>query len=269
MKTMINPKILILPDIHGRKFYCKALCEAVDKGAEVICLGDYLDPYPGDELHEKGVFAPLKELVEVKKQHPGHVHLLIGNHDSSYMLNRHLCEHRYDYKQAPFYQKFFRENYDLFELAYLTEVNGKRFLFSHAGISKYWLKNNEHYFGADISDPEKILARLDNGLRIYKNDVHNDALLRILAQIGYGRGGRYLDGSMIWADLDEYVNEKSFPWNDVIQIFGHSQQNLHPARIGDLAYCLDCRQPFYIDGEGVLRSYYWSDEQIKAINLEK
>jgi len=107
---MINPKILILPDIHGRKFYCKALCEAVDKGAEIVCLGDYLDPYPGDDLHEKGVFAPLKELVEVKKQYPDRVHLLIGNHDSSYMLNRHLCEHRYDYKQAPFYQKFFREN---------------------------------------------------------------------------------------------------------------------------------------------------------------
>ena len=45
---MINPKILILPDIHGRKFYCKALCEAVDKGAGIVCLGDYLDPYPGD-----------------------------------------------------------------------------------------------------------------------------------------------------------------------------------------------------------------------------
>ena len=25
---MINPKILILLDIHGRKFYCNALCEA-------------------------------------------------------------------------------------------------------------------------------------------------------------------------------------------------------------------------------------------------
>ena len=57
MKAMINPKILILPCISGRKFYCKALCEAVDKGAEIVCLGDYLDPYPGDELHEKGVFA--------------------------------------------------------------------------------------------------------------------------------------------------------------------------------------------------------------------
>ena len=41
---MINPKILILPDIHGRTFYQKALCEAVDKGAEIVCLGDYLDP---------------------------------------------------------------------------------------------------------------------------------------------------------------------------------------------------------------------------------
>ena len=29
---MINPKILILPDIHGRAFYQKALSEAIDKG---------------------------------------------------------------------------------------------------------------------------------------------------------------------------------------------------------------------------------------------
>ena len=35
---MINPKILILPDIHGMKFYCKALCEAVDKGVEIVSL---------------------------------------------------------------------------------------------------------------------------------------------------------------------------------------------------------------------------------------
>ena len=118
--------------------------------------------------------------------------------------------------------KFFRENYDLFELAYMTEVNGKRFMFSHAGISKYWLKNNEQFFGTDVSDSEKILALLDNGLKLYKQDAHNDALLRVLAQIGMGRGGRYLDGSMIWADLDEYVSDKSFPWDDVIQILGHT-----------------------------------------------
>ena len=160
--------------------------------------------------------------------------------------------------------KFFRENYDLFELAHMAEVNGKRFMFSHAGISKYWLKNNEQFFGTDVSDPEKILALLDNGLKLYKQDAHNDALLRVLAQIGMGRGGRYLDGSMIWADLDEYVGDKSFPWDDVIQIFGHTQQELHPVRIGERAYCLDCRQPFYIDMEGVLRSYYWDDKPVNV-----
>jgi hypothetical protein len=74
---------------------------------------------------------------------------------------------------------------------------------------------------------------------------------------------------MIWADLDEYVNANSFLWDDVIQIFGHTQQALHPARIGERAYCLDCRQPFYIDADGVLRSCYWNDEPVKAINLER
>ena len=39
--TVINPKILILPDIHGRTFYKKALWEAVDEGAEIVCPGMY------------------------------------------------------------------------------------------------------------------------------------------------------------------------------------------------------------------------------------
>lgn len=252
---MINPKILILPDIHGRNFYRNALYEAVDKDVDIICLGDYLDPYPRQELHECGVFAPLKELVEVKTQRPEKVHLLIGNHDSSYMLDCRLCEHRYDYIHAPFYRKFFRDNYNLFQLAYLTEVNGKRFLFTHAGISIWWLKHNEDYFGADISDPGKVLALLDNGLRRYRDDIHDDVLLRILDQVGYDRGGRFYNGSMIWADVAEYLNEDSFPWDGLVQIFGHSQQRQHPVKIGERAFCLDCRQPFYIDEDGVLRSY--------------
>ena len=35
---MINPKILILPDIHGRTFYQKALSEAIDKGRKSSAL---------------------------------------------------------------------------------------------------------------------------------------------------------------------------------------------------------------------------------------
>lgn len=36
--------ILIVPDIHGRKFW-KEPCSNVDKYEKIIFLGDYLDPY--------------------------------------------------------------------------------------------------------------------------------------------------------------------------------------------------------------------------------
>lgn len=48
---MNNPVILILPDIHGRGFYKESVKEAIDKNLEIVCLGDYLDPYFGDEIH--------------------------------------------------------------------------------------------------------------------------------------------------------------------------------------------------------------------------
>ena len=38
---------------------------------------------------------------------------------------------------------------------------------------------------------------------------------------------------------------------------------------GETGENLLSRQPFYIDQEGVLRSYYWDDEPIKAINIER
>ena len=66
--TMINPKILILPDIHGRKFYCNALCEAVDKGAEIVCLGDYLDPK--DYLFSKQFMEDLGRIYQLRKYFP-------------------------------------------------------------------------------------------------------------------------------------------------------------------------------------------------------
>ena len=56
---MNNPVVLVLPDIHGRDFYRSALREAVEENIEVVCLGDYLDPYFGDVLHENWVFVPL------------------------------------------------------------------------------------------------------------------------------------------------------------------------------------------------------------------
>ena len=45
-----NKKILIIPDVHGRQFWKKAVGSGdYDK---VVFLGDYLDPYPDERIGE-------------------------------------------------------------------------------------------------------------------------------------------------------------------------------------------------------------------------
>ena len=60
---MIDPVILILPDIHGRDFYKEAVREAVSRNIEIVCLGDYLDPYdePYPTLRESGIWDEVLE----------------------------------------------------------------------------------------------------------------------------------------------------------------------------------------------------------------
>ena len=36
-----EPKIIVLPDIHGRKFWM----DVMDNNCDIVFLGDYLDPY--------------------------------------------------------------------------------------------------------------------------------------------------------------------------------------------------------------------------------
>ena len=36
--------LLIIPDIHGRSFWKKAVEENIDRVSKVIFIGDYLDP---------------------------------------------------------------------------------------------------------------------------------------------------------------------------------------------------------------------------------
>lgn len=255
---MIDPKILIIPDIHGRDFYKEAVSEAVCSDIEIVCLGDYLDPYWWDELHEDGVFEPLKELVRVKKSRPDKTHLLIGNHDSSYFYRREMCRTRYDIDNAPIYRYYFRKNSMLFDLFYDTVIAEKRFLFSHAGVTKRWLSNIKS--SAESIDDK--LTWLKEHFNEFRNDFTRTAIWEHLSQIGEERGGRDDSGSIIWADFFEHTDKKNWIDDDnIIQIVGHTQLNSHPARIDNRLYCLDCRSPFYVDNKGVIRSW-GTDENI-------
>ena len=90
-------KVLVIPDIHGRKFWRKAISDNIGKVDKVIFLGDYLDPYQNEieenpELMEceyfydaKNLLKMLEDIIGLKKNEPDKYILLTGNHSNSYI----------------------------------------------------------------------------------------------------------------------------------------------------------------------------------------
>ena len=120
-------KYLIVPDVHGRKFWHKEMINSVDK---VVFLGDYLDPYPWECID---AIKEFEEIIKFKNDNPDKVVLLLGNHD---------CAYCFDFGSASRYENefeiknLFSTNIGLFRL-YFREGN---YLFTHAGITRDWLR---------------------------------------------------------------------------------------------------------------------------------
>ena len=72
--------LLLLPDIHGRPFWKKAVEENLDKVDKVIFLGDYLDSYPYENITRKDAIRNFQEILDFKRGSPEKIILLLGNH---------------------------------------------------------------------------------------------------------------------------------------------------------------------------------------------
>lgn len=238
--------MIIIPDIHGRNFWKEAVA-----GREediIVFLGDYLDPYPddfpdktADEIWEQ-TWNNFNDIMEFKKKHPSNVVLLLGNHDLHYIYPKMDDSSRYDYERAAQIKEKFNENKDIFLLAYERTINGKRFIFSHAGIHKLWTAD---WFGSSVTD-KNVVDYMNNGFL-----TNDPSLPRALDQYSTYRGGWESYGSMVWADVREWWSEKphSSSFGDV-QVFGHTQLNDKPINFWNTYYDLDVRRGFLINENG-------------------
>ena len=119
-------KVLIVSDIHCRKFWRETLSNNVDNVDKVIFLGDYLDPYPEEiimspELMECNDFYDsennlkmLEDIVSLKKNEPNKYILLTGNHTDSYIWSKFHAASRTDYKNYKKYHNFFFRKFRIF-----------------------------------------------------------------------------------------------------------------------------------------------------------
>ena len=141
---------------------------------------------------------------------------------------------RFDY-----FRKTFMDNMDCFQMAAETEVAGRRYLFTHAGVNKVWAEKYAHLFGL----VEKINAETFNRL------MFTDEFVEALGDISMFRWGRDKAGSMVWADVEEFEWRESW-LSGLIQVFGHTLQDNGPRVIDHSIYCMDCRRGFVLNTLG-------------------
>ena len=79
-------KILIIPDCHGRQFWKDACLNHKGEFEKIVFLGDYLSPYPHEEITNKKAIDVFKEIIEFKKKNLKKVILLMGNHKVNFAI---------------------------------------------------------------------------------------------------------------------------------------------------------------------------------------
>ena len=234
-----NIKVIVFPDIHGRTFWKEALKkypEDVYPDIQIIFLGDYLDPYTSyDGISKEDAFVNFEEILDLKDKR---VQLLIGNHDWHYFVNLDTC--RMDMARYRDIEHIFKENMNRFRVHKIIEINGTKFLFTHAGITQKYLDNV-----ASLAEDEYDMM-MKKGIENYNdedlkwieemsivNETHNFELFEKclqnydqpfysapLSMVSRERGGWNPYGSPIWADVHEHI------WNedlkDYYQVFGHT-----------------------------------------------
>lgn len=234
-------KVLVIPDDHGRGFWKEFV-----KGHEnemIVFLGDYVDPYPHENISEEEALANLLDIIEFKKEHKDNVVLLLGNHDCSYRYNTSLCNCRYAKRLAADFRRAFNDNKELFQLAFECNVCGKEYIFSHAGVPDNWISNIEaECYRIQGETNVEFLNRL------YKNEIWQ--LLDYLRYVAHIRGGFDPWGSCIWCDVREWLREDTLVDSNVYQVFGHTQLIEEPIITEKIA-CLDCRRGFFITKNGI------------------
>ena len=257
--------ILVIADIHGRKFWRTAIANNIDKVDKIIFLGDYLDPY-GYEIEEnpelmecnsfydsKNLLKMLEDIILLKKNEPNKYILLTGNHTDSYIWSKFEAATRTDYRNWEKYHKFFSQNLEYFNLVWIEND----VIFSHAGISKGWANEflyryMEYNEGAELENNSLIFetARVLKDTPLKDFNIH---YIKAISNISHYRGGDFYYGSCEWADLREHIDTQNSSPDNIIpkgedrifQVFGHTQ--LKAQLITDKWDCLDCRKGFIFD----------------------
>ena len=200
-------KIITIGDIHGRNFWTNILEEPMDR---LVFIGDYFDSY-NQEITAEQEIANFNKIVGIKRDEPGMVTLLIGNHDFHYLKGVPDEYSRYQSDHAKEISAALEVALDVMQVCYVHN----NMVFTHAGITKTWCSNHQ----IDLNNLENSVNQK------FKEDRNAFGFI-------YGIGdddGSDKRQSPIWVRPNVLVEDKIDGYQ---QIVGHTQQKTHRIQDG-------------------------------------
>lgn len=141
-------KIVVFGDIHGRPWWKDIIeKELPDK---VIFLGDYVSSH--EDFTGQQQFDNLVDIIDYKESMQDNCIMLRGNHDTQHLgypwaeCSGWFGDAAYNMSDSSFKSEFLAKT----QWVHVEEINGEKYIFSHAGVSQVWLKNS------NIDDVENI-----------------------------------------------------------------------------------------------------------------
>ena len=212
-------KLLVIGDIHGKTIWKDIIEKEIPD--EVVFIGDYFDNWENSPAVEQ--IDNFNNIVDFKKSNICPTTILIGNHDFQYMRG-------IDNKCSG-YQSVNRTDIEL--ALYNAEehiqacYNYHGHLFSHAGVSYSWLKDNEW-------DENQPVEEFVNDLFKYKP--------RSFYFVGPNPYGNNPNESPLWIRpkaLENDIVENKFQFK-YCQIVGHTAKNSIEYTLSGAMWYVDC-----------------------------
>lgn len=188
-------RTLVLGDIHGHDSW-KAIVEN-EEYDNVVFLGDYLDAF---RVKPEVIADNLLDIIKFKEKMGDKCRLCYGNHDHSYWNDERCSGYNWHgiHLYMPLLEDMFKEN--MMDLIYIQDD----IIFSHAGVSKYWLKN---------------VAGLDSVHDINFDVIINLDVLNWNMLTGYDGYGNTISQSPLWIRPQSLSKSKVDGYR---QIVGHT-----------------------------------------------
>lgn len=220
-------KIVVISDLHGKSIWEQIVEEEKDAD-EFIFAADYFDAF------ENTADVQIPNLLNILN-HPlaDKFTLLWGNHDQHYIPNMSRCSGYQDLKAADIWEAI-REPLKAGRFKICRVVGS--LLFSHAGITTTWAKDNE----IDLDNLENSVNSL---FRDYPESFD------FVAKLGANGYGDNAFQGPLWVRPKSLMNDKLEGYT---QIVGHTAGATIRERPGIfLTDCLDHRIEYLVIEDGV------------------